>query len=335
MAAARARLAATKHQLLQDRREALRRVHQLWAEQLYFREADTVFAELLTVADSTLAIARTRFETRAAPESHVTKAMLEVYELEVAQQQLDQQRARGSAEFAAFFGGVTVPLDRLAGTLDPDPDEPTRHADPEDFAATHPALLAARMEIAATQADLKEAKAARIPDLNVFVAYGNARPLDENFVEAGVALPLPLFHRNQGRLDETRSLHAQAQHQARIVENALAVELAAALQRHEQKHEQLDTVTGRIVPAAERGLDQALEAYRVGRLMFLELVDAQRTFANARQRALDIRRDLALAEADLLSLLGAGPYADPGNVDPADADPADIVSEVMNPGDEP
>jgi outer membrane protein TolC len=47
--------------------------------------------------------------------------------------------------------------------------------------------------------------------------------------------------------------------------------------------------------------------------MFLELVDAQRTFTDVRLRTLVLRRDLAMAEADLMSLLGAGPYADPGD----------------------
>ncbi len=46
--------------------------------------------------------------------------------------------------------------------------------------------------------------------------------------------------------------------------------------------------------------------------MFLELVDAQRTFNDVLLRTLNLRRDLALAEADLMSLLGAGPYADMG-----------------------
>ena len=60
------------------------------------------------------------------------------------------------------------------------------------------------------------------------------------------------------------------------------------------------------------GLDQAQEAYRVGRLMFLELVDAQRTYTDVRLRTLELRRDLAKVEADWMSLLGRGAYANPG-----------------------
>lgn len=318
--AARASLASADQQLNQTRRQVLRRVHQLWADQLYFQEAEAALAELLGVANSSLEIARTRFEARAAPESQVTKAMLEVYELEVAQQQLAQDRVQGSAEFAAFFGEVPVPLDRLAGSLDPslDPDHDAEsaaqvlQAHVDTLVGTHPAYRSARLQIAAAEAALRAAKAERIPDLNLSFAYGNFEPINENYIEATISLPLPLFDRNQGRVAETQSLVTQAEYQARIVENNLVVALATAQQRHQMMHEQLSEVTDRIVPAAERGLDQAQEAYRVGRLMFLELVDAQRTYTDVRMRTLELRRELARAEADLMSLLGVGTYADPG-----------------------
>jgi outer membrane protein TolC len=74
----------------------------------------------------------------------------------------------------------------------------------------------------------------------------------------------------------------------------------------------MDQLAGVIFPAAARSLAQAREAYRAGRLMFLELVDAQRTFNDVTLRTMELRRNLAYAEADLMNLLGAGPYADNG-----------------------
>jgi cobalt-zinc-cadmium efflux system outer membrane protein len=242
----------------------------------------------------------------------VTKALLEVYELEVAEQQLAQDRVRSRAQFAAFFGDVRVPIDRLVGELDPEHDEAIATFDPDTLVAHHPALRAARINVSAAQATLREARASRIPDLNLFVGYGNFEPLDENFIDAGISFPLPLFDRNQGRIAESRALIARSEDRARIVETELTVTLAATQQRHDKLHDQLEAMMGRIAPAAERGLDQAQEAYRVGRLMFLELVDAQRTYADVRLRTLELRRDLAMVEADWMSLLGTGPYANPG-----------------------
>jgi cobalt-zinc-cadmium efflux system outer membrane protein len=312
IASARATLAAAGQQAQTARRGTLSRVHKLWAEQLYFREADAAFAELAQAADHTLEIARARFEAKAAPESHVTRALLEVYELEVAQQALAQERARSTAVLTALLGGVEVSADRLSGNLDPDAMEAHLPREVEAGLGDHPALRAAQFDITAADAALGMAQKERIPDLTLAVGYGSFEPGLGNFVEAGVALPLPLFNRNQGRVAETRALAAQARHEARIVASDLEIGLVTARLRHRQAHDQLEAVSGRIAPAAERGLAQAQEAYRTGRLLFLELVDAQRTFTDVRLRTLELRKDLAMSEADLMSLLGAGPYADPG-----------------------
>jgi cobalt-zinc-cadmium efflux system outer membrane protein len=312
VASAEAALAAAGQKTLTVRRTTLSQVHKLWAEQLYFREADAAFAELEQVADNTLQIARARFEAKAAPESHVTRALLEVYELEVARQDLDRERARGTAQLTALLGGVEVPADRLSGILDPDAMEAHLPPDVEAVLGDQPALRAARFDIAAAEASLGMARKERFPDLTLVVGYGRFEPGLGNFLEAGVALPLPIFDRNQGSVAENRALAARARHEARIVTSEMEIDLATARLRHRQAHDQLETVAERIAPAAARGLDQAREAYRTGRLMFLELVDAQRTFTDVRLRTLELRKDLAMSEADLMSLLGAGPYADPG-----------------------
>jgi cobalt-zinc-cadmium efflux system outer membrane protein len=297
---------------LQARRQALGRIHEWWADQIHFREMEAAFDTLLGGAERTLAIAKTRFEAKAAPEAHVTRAMLEVYDLEVVRQDFERRRVRSAAEMKVLLGGIEVPVDRLRGSLDPDAQAFSLPPDTSAEIDDHPTLRAARLGVEVAEAMLETAKKERIPDLNLFAAYGRSRPDEGNFVEGGISLPLPIFHRNQGRVAETRSLVAMARHRERLAVHELEVALATARLNHRTAHEQLDQLAERIAPAAERALTQAQEAYRSGRLMFLELVDAQRTYNDVLLRTMELRRDLALAEADLMSLLGAGPYADIG-----------------------
>ena len=295
-----------------ERRNALGQVHKWWADQIHFREVEAAFETLMAEAERSLAIARIRFEAKAAPEAHVTRAMLEVYDLEVARQEFERKRVRSAAEMKVLLGGVEVPVDRLSGSLDPDAEEFSLPPDTAAEMDDHPALRAARLGVEAAEAMLTTAKKERIPDLNLFVAYGRIGPDDANFVEGGISLPLPIFHRNQGRVAETTSLVARARNQERMAAHELEVTLSTARLNHRMAHELMDQLADHIAPAAERALTQAQEAYRAGRLMFLELVDAQRTFNDVTLRTMELRRDLAMAEADLMSLLGAGPYADIG-----------------------
>jgi cobalt-zinc-cadmium efflux system outer membrane protein len=312
VSAARAEVDQAGELALGVRREALERVHNWWADQLHFREVEAAFDKMLAEAERTLAIARTRHEVKAAPEAHVTRAMLEVYNLEVARQDFERKRVRSMAEMKIIFGGVNVPAERLAGNLDPNTEAGHLFADSARELGDHPAIRAARLGVATAEAMLVTAKKERIPDLNLFLAYGRARPDEGNFVEGGISFPLPIFHRNQGRVAETVSQVAMARHEERIAAHELEAALSASRLTHRTAHQQLAQLTDLIAPAAERSLAQAQEAYRSGRLMFLELVDAQRTFNDVLLRTLDLRWDLVLAEADLMSLLGAGPYSDRG-----------------------
>jgi cobalt-zinc-cadmium efflux system outer membrane protein len=242
----------------------------------------------------------------------VTKALLEVYELELSQQRLVEEHAKASAELTSLLGGIQIPHDQLIGTLDSDSiavSELLRSATLDE----HPAMQAAQRDIAAAEASLRAAKAARIPDLELYAAYGRSRASDAGFIEAGLSFPLPLFDRNQGRVAEARSLVAKARNEARIVDNELEVALEAARQRYLTVRAQLQAGSNRILPAAERGMSQAQEGYRVGHLPFLELIDAQRTLASARMQALELRRELIVAEAELTSLLQANTYGEERN----------------------
>ncbi len=82
--------------------------------------------------------------------------------------------------------------------------------------------------------------------------------------------------------------------------------MAVARLRYLNARDQLEVVAGKILPAAERGLEQAQEGYRVGRVQFLELMDAQSTLGTVRLRSIELHREMARAEAQLMSLAGAG-----------------------------
>lgn len=310
VAAARADQDAAAHALERTRRDIYRRVHSLWAEQLYFREAYEVLGGLLEVARGTLEIAEARTEARAAPESHVTKALLEVYELETTKRSLAGDRARAAAELTALLGGTEVPMDRLAGALDT--DGLASHANGRDI-RRHPAVLAGASRIEAAKASLRAAKSERIPDLGLFLSYGRSRPDGGDFLEAGVSIPIPLFDRNQGRVAESHALVAQAESEMRTVESSLDVAFTAASGRYQAILEELQASDDHMQPAAERALAQAQEGYRVGRVPFLELIDAQRMYSSIRLRSLELRKDLVLAEAELSSLAGIGPYGEKGD----------------------
>jgi len=300
---------ATNEDLEKTRRDIYQRIHTHWVELLYFREANAALDELLELANHTLQIASVRFEARAAPESHVTKALLDVYELEATQLRLSQLQTGSELKLQALFGGLHLSMHRVKGTLEPSPVSGLSEA---DSLPPHPSLNAALHRFEAAEAALDQARAERFPDLGISASYGRIRPTGESFIEAGISIPIPLFNRNQGLIAERSALLAEAEAQVLVVESNFNARIAEGRVRYQAIRVELQILDKRMLPAARRGLAQAQEGYRVGKLQFLELIDAQRTLSDIRLKNLELRRDLVLAEVELASLAGTGPYAHKG-----------------------
>ncbi len=303
--AARANHELAIHQALSTHRNVMFSLRTMWLEEFHYRKLDAALLDLLALANSTLDMARTRFEARAAPESQVTRALLDVYHLEVQRQEHSLERRESKAQLMALLGGADVPMERFS---DSDESYPEVMADllQMQTVADHPAQTAAHLGVDSARATLQRVKAERIPDLDIFVAYGRNRGADDNYLEAGISLPLPLFDRSQGLIAAHQAEVALARDQAQLVDNKLQNQMAVARYRYLNARDQLEVVAGKILPAAERGLEQAQEGYRVGRVQFLELMDAQSTLGTVRLRSIELHREMARAEAQLMSLAGAG-----------------------------
>ena len=305
--AARATSEASRHAYGQKRRETFLRVHELWASQLYYRAAIPLHDDFIAAARRTQEIAETRFAARAIPEAQVTRAQLELYEFETARRELERSRVREGAELSALVGGPTLNSERMGGSLADGVSRLDLNAMRAKL-SEHPSYLASASGRDAAGASLRAARSERIPDLDLGFAYGKSRPTDDSFLEFSVSLPLPLFNRGQGKVAAERARVSQAEQEQRAIRSELELAFDAAIDRYLGAEEKLRALSGRIVPAAVRGLEQAQSGYGAGRLSFLELIEAQRTSADIRLRALELERELAIATAELMSLAGSGPY---------------------------
>lgn len=290
--------------LAQKRREVLGEVRLVYFELLYVRQAIALHAALLEIGRETLRIATTRFEARAAPELEVIKPQVEVHELELGKRRLERQREAAAARLCAVLGGLAVPMDRLHGELPeslPDLDlarlqRPLREG--------HPGILAAQKEIEAADRLIRQAEAERIGDVGLRIAYGRNAFTDENTIEAGISIPLPIFNRNQGRIFEAKHLAAGARRSAETLAHRLVAELAVAHAAYMAARDEVAVFRDRIVPASEKALSQARAGYQAGKMRLLDLLDAQRTLSRARLSLLGSIKDASRARARIWQILG-------------------------------
>jgi len=119
-----------------------------------------------------------------------------------------------------------------------------------------------------------------------------------------LSLELPIWDQNQAQIAKADHLLEQArQHREAMLIDA-AQDIHVGLARARTATENARFYRDEFVPTAERNVSLAQDGYRIGRVSFLSLLEAQRAYITTRTNQLDALRDAALAEIDLERVTG-------------------------------
>lgn len=229
------------------------------------------------------------------------KASLAQSEARRAQRERDLRAAR--IVLATTWGSTTATFTKLTGALEPlSPPRPLEVLR-EQLRAT-PDLARWDTAVERAQAGLALEEARRIPDVTVRLGSRRFVSAETNAFVAELSVPLPLFNRNQGavqeayeRLGKTRS----EQHAATLgAETALSTtyeELLAAF-------EQASDLRNRVLPVTQSALEGARRGYEQGFVRYLDVLDAQRTVAELQGEYLEALARYQTAATDLERLTG-------------------------------
>lgn len=152
------------------------------------------------------------------------------------------------------------------------------------LAARNPQVARQAANIQQAEAQLSLEKVSRYPVPEVTAGWQRfGGPGTEAFA-AGIALPLPLFDRNQGATQRARyrlQRTIQEQRDARVrVDTALTRsyrQLAAA-------YSEVQTIRKETLPAARSAFTAIRQGYREGKFGYLEVLDAQRTLFDVQRQ---------------------------------------------------
>ncbi|MCG3148340.1 MAG: Cobalt-zinc-cadmium resistance protein CzcC [Verrucomicrobiae bacterium] len=271
-------------------RELIRAVKSAFYRTLATGKKLAVAQQLLELTDSLGKAASQRVESGAAGNQERLRA-----EIEHERARLDVAAARrewadAQRDLARLLG---QPPGELAGELRT--DVPALIAEPN--------RRTAQANRDRAELEWQRARLDALPDVTFGVAGGRDTAANENLVEFRVSLPLPLFDRGQGRHREARARAELARAELTATEHRLAQELAGVDHRLQVAGEQVAAYRERIVPKAEEALRLVQTGFAAGKFSFLELVDTQRTVAEARLGYLDqlLELNLALAEWEMFA----------------------------------
>lgn len=204
---------------------------------------------------------------------------------------------------AAFWGGaLAVPeADGSAETLPAVPPEARQVAGTLD---NTPRAVRARLEIDRRQALANLERSKRVPDVTLTVGAKRDSAANNNMAVLGIAVPLPLFDRNQGNLLEAQRLADKAFEDYRALQLEQNATLAQDVARLDAARTAVQSLRQDVLPGAQRAYDAARIGFDAGKFNFLDVLDAQRTLFQARAQYLAALSRAHQAAAGIDRILG-------------------------------
>lgn len=156
----------------------------------------------------------------------------------------------------------------------------------------------------ARKADLALQKAKVVPDLGVGGGLRYFSEGDDTAFVLGLAVPLPLFDRNQAGVHEASMQLAQARENTKVAALDARTSLSKATEQATSALAEVTALREEILPSSQKTLAAVEEGYRQGKFDYLNLLDSQRTYFDAKQQYLDALTTYHKVRTDIELLLG-------------------------------
>jgi cobalt-zinc-cadmium efflux system outer membrane protein len=207
---------------------------------------------------------------------------------------------------AAVIGQPEIERRPLNGNLHEGITELTWEEALQQLLTQSPQLDHAYAGVAQARTEVARQCAERWPNFEIgsWVKYDETA-LD-TLLDVEVAVPLPVFNRNQGAIIDAEGALIIAEREVQRVELSLTNQLASVFERYDIAKRQMQIYRDSIVPDAQEALNLARVGYREGEFGYLDLLLAQVTYFDASLELLARLEELWASSIELEGLLLSG-----------------------------
>lgn len=221
----------------------------------------------------------------------------------VALNQSESELRNSRRRLASLWGNTAPSFTEASGDVEQIPPPPAAELILERL-PNAPQLRRAQRELERRKSLVTLEQARSVPDFTV--SLGVKRTLDLPGEQALVALkvPLPIFNRNQGNLQEALRREDKAAEELQATQTALAATALQALENVSARRRDAELLRHEVLPGARSTYEAATIGFENGKFSFLEVLDAQRTLIAAKSQYLIALANFHRAQAELESLMG-------------------------------
>lgn len=261
-------------------------------------------------------------QAAAAVEARVSAGKVSPLEANKANTELDAARIAldtaahtllaARSTLSANWAAPAPDFERALGDLDSIPEVPAFDVLTASL-AKNPDVARWNKEMETRETALRVEKSKRIPDVTVTVGLratgtggrtqeslssgggsvswsrGSTQPDSawDHALVFGLSMPLPIFDRNQGAIQEAACEASRAAEDRRKAEVSAHAALFEAHESLSQNRETVASLRDKVLPRAKDTYDRTREGYQQGKFAYLDVLDAQRTRFSIEEQYLD------------------------------------------------
>lgn len=263
------------------RLDVISQVAAAFVDVLAAQEKLALSGELLRLTEQTHAAVAQRVGAGKDSPLKETKAQVAVSTMRIEAERAARALTSAKMGLAAAWGDHTTAFENVSGQFYevapvPDPNELT------GLISQNPDIARWGIEKQKYRAAFDLEKAKSKSDITVKGGVKQLNEGDDTAFIVGLTIPLPIFDRNQAGIKRATYAIEKAAEQRKAAEINIHTALSQAAQSLATAFTEATVLASDVVPGAQSAFDAAVLGYQAGKFDYLDVLDAQRTFFEAR-----------------------------------------------------
>jgi len=236
-----------------------------------------------------LDVAGERLAAGDIPELEMNLVKVELARSEGSRIDSARTMSQSQSRLWSFMGLPVEESPALAGSLDTEVTMTRSLADLKQLAlGQRPDVKALEAENGRGDADIILAEAESVPNLTAGLFYSHERRTDatgtgeeevsDNLLGIRLSLPIPVFDRNQAGVQESRARKSSSESRLLATKRNVEREVETAYASYHSSEKVLSLYKTDILPQLEENLKLTQEAYRLGEVGILSVIQEQKKF---------------------------------------------------------
>jgi cobalt-zinc-cadmium efflux system outer membrane protein len=298
------------------RLETMKEVAQRFVRVLVAQEKLKIAREKITLAEEMVDVARRRYQAGDTSIVDETRAQAAKASSRIQFHKAGYDLNTARNELAAMWGSAEPTFKYAAGNLHNMRGVPQwQHL--TTLISTNPEVARWACEMSKRWAELRLAEAERIPDVTAGFGVRRINQLPEEVEDAGdrpipndtalvagISFPLPIFDRNQGNILAAKASIGKGGQESRAAATRVQSALARSYNALNSAYAEATAIQHDVIPALQSVYDRITIGYRERQKGYLDLLVAQSSLVEVRERHVEALGNYHNALAELESLVG-------------------------------